>query len=437
MKVWVKLLIGSILGMTIGFLLPNNESVLAALQWFEKLAINIGRYAVVPVLLFSITIAVYELRLDGQFWQMVLKNFLIIIIVSIFVIFSGIIVTSIFTPNRIPTDIIDRPEIQSIIAEPEKHYLMTELEKHEIIIKPEEQNINVSRNVNEVFPSNMFSIITGSGVYLFPVCVLAFFIGLGLNYDRSHSKPVISLIDSLSRIFYHVASFFSEILGFILIVLAAYWAVRFNVILQVQVYTELIILLAVFSVVLCFGVIPLTLYFLKPKVNPWRVLYGFLGPALAAFFSGDVNFSLPVLQRHSKENFGIRRRSSALSLALFATFCRCGSAMVAASAFIVVMQTTYINMSTFELVKIGLYALIISFVLARHPGEGTYIALATLCLLLGNDSYEKNAYLNIAPIAFYLAAIGTFIDIMLSAFGTYIIAKTNGFIEEKNLVHYI
>jgi len=410
MKVWVKLLIGSILGMIIGFLLPESESVFSMLMWLERLAINIGRYAVIPVLVFSLTVAVYELRMDEQFWPMVLKNFLLIIAVSIFVIFSGIIVTSIFTPSRIPIESFEQTEVISL---------------------------NVGENVQELFPSNMLSVLTGSGIYLFPVCVFAFFLGIGLNYDRNYSKPVISLVDSLSRIFYHVASFFSEILGFILIVLAAFWAVRFNGILQAKVYKDLIVMLGVFSVILCFVIMPLFLFFLKPRVNPWRVLYGFLGPALTAFFSGDVNFTIPVLQRHSKENFGIRRRSSALSMSLFATFCRCGSAMVAAAAFIVIIKSiSYIRISSIELFTIGLYALVISFLLARHPGEGAYIALATLCLTYGGGQYQA-FYLILKPMAFYLIAIGTFIDIMLNAFGTYVLAKTNGFIEEKNLVHFI
>jgi len=410
MKVWVKLLIGSILGMTIGFLLPNSENVYMTLQWLEKLAIGIGRYAVIPVLVFSLIVAVYELRMDEQFWPMVLKNFLLIAAASFFVIFSGIIVTSIFSPSRIPIETVE--QVEAI-------------------------NLSLGDNILELFPSNMFSVLAGSGMYLFPVFVFAFFLGMGLNYDRNYSKPVISLVDSLSRIFYHVASFFSEILGFILIVLAAFWAVRFNGVMQAKVFKVLIILLGVFSVVLCFGILPLFLYLLKQKVNPWRVLYGFLGPGIAAFFSGDVNFSIPVLQRHSKENFGIRRRSSALSISLFTIFCRCGSAMVAAAAFIVIIKSySYLRIGTLDLLTIGLYAFFISFVLARHPGEGAYIALAALCLFYGGGEY-KAAYLIMKPIAFYLIAIGTFIDVMLNAFGTYVLARTNGFIEEKNLVHFI
>jgi Na+/H+-dicarboxylate symporter len=390
--------------------LPNTENVLAALAWLEKLALGIGRYAVVPVLVFSLTIAIYELRIDEQFWPMMLKNFILIIGVSVFVIFSGIIVTSIFSPDRVPIESVEQVEILGL---------------------------NVAESVLDIFPSNMFSVLISTGGYLFPVLVFAFFLGMGLNLDKSYSKPVISLFDSLSRIFYHIASFFSEILGFILIVLAAFWAVRFNAVLQAKVYRDLILLLGLFSIVLCFGILPLFLYLLKPKVNPWRILYGFLGPAFAAFFSGDVNFSIPVLQRHTKENFGIRRRSSALSLTLFSTFCRCGSAMVAAAAFIVIIKSySYLRISGADLFLIGLHALAISFVLARHPGEGAYIALAALCLSYAGGEYRAG-YLILKPLAFYLIAIGTFIDVMLNAFGTYVVARTSGFIEDKNLVHFI
>ena len=111
--------------------------------------------------------------------------------------------------------------------------------------------------------------------------------------------------------------------------------------------------------------------------------------------------------------------------------------MVAAAAFIVIIKShSYLRIGTLDLLTIGMYAFFISFVLARHPGEGAYIALATLCLIYGGGVY-KDAYLIMKPLAFYLIAIGTFIDVMLNAFGTYVLAKTNGFIEEKNLVHFI
>jgi Na+/H+-dicarboxylate symporter len=339
----------------------------------------------------------------------VFRNLIIIAGASLFVVSSGILVTLVFPPSRIP--ILIEEQLEAI-------------------------SLDVTQNVIDLFPSNMLSALTGGGIYLLPACVFAFFLGMGLSYDRNYTKPVLSLADSLSRIFYHVASFFSEILGFIMIILSCYWAMRFHAVLKADVFRDLIILLAVFSVVLGFGIIPLFLYFLRPKTNPWKVLHGSLGPAIAAFFSGDINFSLPVLLRHTKENFGVRRRSNSVSLTLFAAFCRAGSAMVAAAVFIVIIKSySSLGITMRDVISIGVRAIGISFLLARHPGDGAYTALAVLCMGYGKG-FEAG-YLILKPLAFYLVAIGTFLDVTICSFAAYTVARISGLQEESNLVHFI
>ncbi|MFP3042370.1 dicarboxylate/amino acid:cation symporter [Treponema primitia] len=410
MKVWLKLLIGSLLGVLLGYLLPNdNQRILSILSWLERIAIRIGRYGTVPILIFSLTIAIYELRQDGQFWRLILRSFLLILGSAVFVVASGIMVTMIFPPDRIPIQIDEQVELISL---------------------------NVSEAALELFPSNMFSALFSDGVYLLPLCVFAFFLGMGLSYDRNYTKPVISLLDSLSRIFYHVASFFSEILGLIIIVLAAYWAIRFHGLLQADVFKDLILLLAVFSVALGFIILPLFLYFIKPKVNPWVQLYGSLGPALASFFSGDINFSIPVIIRHVKENLGARRRSNTVTVTLFAAFGRAGSAMVAAAAFIVIIKSySSLGITLMDVVSIGIRAVLISFLLARHSGDAAYTALAALCLDYGRG-YEAG-YLILKPMAFYLIAIGAFLDVMISCFASFALARGSGFQEDREPRHFI
>jgi aerobic C4-dicarboxylate transport protein len=201
MKVWIKLLIGSILGIILGHFLHDSQRVMDSLVWLERFVLSIGRYAIIPVLVFSLAISIYELRQDGQFWSLVIKNLLLIAGISMLVIGIGVLATLAFSPGRIP-----------IIAE----------EQLDVI------RLDVAENVKELFPYNMFSVLTGEGVYLFPVYVFAFFFGMGLSYDKSYSKPIISITDSLSRIFLYILSFFIEILGFMMIVLSAYWMVRFK-----------------------------------------------------------------------------------------------------------------------------------------------------------------------------------------------------------------
>ena len=410
MKVWLKLLIGSLLGIILGFLLPHdNQMIVTAVAWLGELAIRIGRYALVPILVFSLTIAVYELRQDGQFWGLALKTFALIFVCSAFVITAGILVTLIFTPARIPILIEEQAEAISL---------------------------NTAENILNIFPSNMFSAVFGDGVYLLPLCVFAFFLGMGFSYDRSYVKPVINIVDSLSRIFYHIAAFFSEVLALVMIILSAYWAIRFHGVIRAEIFRDLLMLLGFFSVVLGFGIIPLFLYFLAPKTNPWTILYGSLSQALTGFFSGDINFSLPVLFRHIKENLGVRRRSNAVTVTLFAMFGRSGSAMVAASAFIVIINSySSLGIPMGDIIIIALRAMLISFLLAGHPGTGAYTALAVLCMDYGRG-FEAG-YLILKPMAFYLIAVGTFLDVMICTIGSYVVSRFSGFQEDKDTKHFI
>ena len=282
----------------------------------------------------------------------------------------------------------------------------------------------------------MFAALLNDGIYLMPVCVFAFFLGMGLSYDRNYTKTVISLIDSLSRIFYHIASFFSEILGLVMIILSAYWAIRFHHVLKADVFRDLILLLGIFSVILGFGILPLFLYLLKPKANPWLVLYGSISQALAGFFSGDINFTLPVIFRHIKENLGTRRRANAVTLPLFTAFGRAGSAMVAAAAFIVIIKSySSLDITTRDIMIIAGRAFIISFLLAGHPGDGAYMALAVLCLGYGRG-FEAG-YLILKPMAFYLIATGTFLDVMIATIGSYGVSRLSGFQEDREIRHFI
>jgi Na+/H+-dicarboxylate symporter len=410
MKVWIKLLIGSILGVALGFLWPaGNQSLTDAFAWLEVLAIRIGRYALAPMLIFSLTIAIYELRQDGVFWRLIFRSFLAALGIGAFVITAGIIVTLLFPPARIP--ILVEEQIEAV-------------------------SLSIPETLMEIFPSNMFSALVTEGTFLLPVCVFAFFFAMGLSYDRNYTKPVIALADSFSRIFYHVASFFSEILGFILIVLSASWSIRFDEILKTGMFRDLIILLGIFSLILGFVILPLFLLFLKPKTNPWAVVYGSLGPALAAFFSGDINVTLPVVLRHAKENLGARRRSNTVTAAFFSIFGRSGSAMVASAAFIVIIKSySSLEISMADVLSIGIRALIISFALMQHPGDGAYTALAMLSL--GYGGVFKAGYLILKPLAFYLITVGTFLDVMIMSLSAYALAKISGFQEEKSLRHFI
>jgi Na+/H+-dicarboxylate symporter len=410
MKVWIKLLVGSSLGLILGFLLPHeNATVVAALSWAEILAIRLGRYALAPLLFFSLAVAIYELRQDNRMWALVFRVAAIIVGAALFLVVFGLIAVIAFPPARIP-----------ILIEGQKEAI----------------SLDVLSGIHDLFPSNALSALASDGSFLLPLCVLAFFLGAGLSSDKSYSKNVTALLDSMSRISYYVSSFFSEILGAIIIVLAAYWAVRFKGALKAEVFRDLMGLLAAASVLLVAGVVPLFLFLLGPKTNPWKELYAALAPALAAFYSGDTNFTLPVLMKHAKESHGVRRRANVVALTLFGSFGRAGSAMVAAVSLIVIIKSySSLGVSLSDLFSIAVSAIAVSLLLAKHPGDGAYAALAVLCGSYGRG-FEAG-YLILKPIAFYLIAVGTFLDVVIASLGTYAVGRLCGFHEEKEARHFI
>ncbi|MDR2518376.1 MAG: cation:dicarboxylase symporter family transporter [Spirochaetaceae bacterium] len=397
MKVWTKLLAGSLLGALLGWFLPHgHETIGAVLSWLAETGVKIGRYMTAPMLVFSLAIAVYELRQDGLFWKLVFRSFFVMLLTAFFVVLTGVTVIYLAPTIRIP--------------------ILTGEQAPMVSMNPLEA-------ISDLFPMNILAI---DGAYFFPLWVFAFFLGMGLSYDRTFTKPVITLLDSLSRIFYYIGSFFAEILGLVMIALSAYWAIRYHGALQEELFQSVMALLAVLSGILGFVILPVFFCFFGRRRNPWAVLRGALGPALAGFFSGDINFAVPLVIHHAKEHLGVRRRVNAVTIPLFATFGRAGSAMVAAIALVVVIQSySSLKLDLFpDILIIGLEGAVLSLLLARCPGDAAYTALAALCIHYGKG-FEAG-YLILKPLAFYLIAAGTFLDVMIAAFATYTIAHMNG-----------
>jgi Na+/H+-dicarboxylate symporter len=309
-----------------------------------------------------------------------------------------------------------------------------------IPIMIEEQSASVLPDlkamVDELFPRNMLAVASESGLYMLPLYLLALFLGLGLCFDKNEAKPVVSLAEAISRMFYSHTSLYSEIITPCLIALSAFWAIRYREVLQTEVFGGLILLLALVSLLLVFVILPLCFYLFGSRSKPLLRVYAALGPVIAAFFSGDINFSLPILLRNSGENLGVKRRINSPVLAIFTSFGRSGSAMVAAVAFIVIIRSySSLGLTTANLVSIGLEALLISLLLARNPGDGAYVALMYLAVRYG-QGFEAG-YLIMKPIAFYLIAIGAFVDIAIAGYASFAIGKMSGAQEDKPIKQYV
>jgi aerobic C4-dicarboxylate transport protein len=392
MKIWIKLFIGSLIGLAVGFFVPVQ-----AQGFFDSLAsvlAGIGRYVLFPFIFFSLGIGTSELRQEKRLGRVYLSLFKYLALASALLILIGTISVLVFPPERIP-----------ITGEAEKS------------LTP----VSVLDGLRLIFPGNLFSVFFGSGDFLLPVMALAFLMGLNMDFDRQLTRPVVQVFDSLSRIFYHLNSLVVELFAIAMIALAAARVSHLSH-TDLGMYKQIIIIVAVDVVVVAFGVFPGVLSLLGLRENPYRWLYASIGPAIAGLFTGDQYISLGVLTKHGKESLGVPRMVGSAVYPAFAVLGRAGTAMVSSVAFILILRSySSLEITFLQTLWVMFFSFVVSFVLGAVPGNGVFYSLFMLCSIYAKGLQEGYLILrNIAPL---LVSFGAFIDVLSSAFVSLLIAR--------------
>ena len=411
MKIWLKYLIGVVLGVTFA-LIAGSENILfvQAADFLSKAAIQFGRYALYPAVFFGFTLSIFELRENRSLLKVAIITSLIICGAALLLSFIGLLSVLIHTPTRIPIFVEGISDVQVL---------------------------GVKESLLQLLPSSSFEALI-NGAYILPLCIFGGFAGAGCAVDRNIAKPTITLIDSLARISYAVLVFFVDMLVFGMVALSSYWVIKFHEMLLTAVFADFAILLLINLLIIALIVYPVLLKIFCRDINPYRVLYASLAPMMAAFFSQDTHVALSVLLRHSNESLGIRRRISSVALPIFSIFGRAGSALVITVSFVVILKSYSINVfriafnDIFWLVG---YASLFSCLLGRFPAGGTYIALTSLCMLYGRGF--ESGYLILRPAAFFIGSVSAAINALTAITGTYIAAYRFNMTGRKDLRFFI
>ena len=278
MKIWLKYLIGIVLGVAAALIIPfENRTASDVLAFLTDISVRFGRYTILPVLFFSVTVAVCRLQVAKRTLQ---PTVLILIVTGASAVMLTVIglVTALIAPlPRIPIPAGTMTDIAVI---------------------------DVPSLVTRLFPYSGFEAFL-DGVYLLPLFLFAGLAGAGCAVNTSESRPAITLFDSLSKLAYNVMSFFVDMMAIGMIAVACTWMLNTVSVFEAGVYTPVFILLTVNFILVVFVLYPVLTYFLCRGTRPLRILYASLCPVLVAFFSGDTNLVLPVALRHGAESDSI------------------------------------------------------------------------------------------------------------------------------------
>ncbi len=411
MKIWLKMLIGILLGIAAFFLLPVETTPWQnTLNFLAELTLRLGRYIAFPLFFFSLATGVHELKREKQIVAVPMRILLYTVLLSLSLVLLGTLLSVFLSTPRIPIVVESQtpPDIMGL-----------------------------KEALRGIFPYSAFQIFGGNPQFFLPLYVLSFILGLHFSFDRTLAAPAHDLIQSLALVFYHINSLFLEIVGIGMIFFSTLSIVTFQQIVEPAMFTQDFILLSFLSVLILGGFLPGLYYILSSRQeNPYRILYGNLGPLLAGFFSGDIYFSTGILFKHSQENMGIPRRINAVSLPFSAMFGKGGTGLVAAVSMVIILQSySSLEITFFQILWVFFFSFLVSFILPAFPGQSVLIAQILLCQYYGRGLEE--GYLILKPIIPFLISFSTLLDTAGALFVALLTAEHEGCRKEVELKEYI
>jgi len=409
MKLWLKYAFGIAMGAILYIALPPSMvHGTAAIAFISEISLKIGGYALVFTLASGIPVSVFRLSEAHRFWKIFGQSFFLLVGSLIVAAGLGIAVALIFKSAPLP--------------------LITD--------SGLTQTLDPAEMIRSTFPSSIFSAFAGSDTWLLPLLLFGFAFGLAVAHDPVMARPLIPVLDVISRTAYLINTFISEILGILLI------AVSLNLFLVLRnagwpaEYRGILFSIGVAAVVVLFGLFPLAYRVLGGKANPYVLMYGMLGPLLAAAGSGSIFFSSGSAIRHLSESLGVKRDTNATIFPLALMAGRAGSALVVASAFIAMFLSYSRNGPGFVQLLLLLVLVPFSvFVASAGIRSDISVMLSLVCMLFG-QGFQNGASL-LVPVAFPLSILAVILDSAWMMFAVALIGDRQGERSAKRARNFI
>lgn len=397
----MKYLIGIALGLASALILPLDSQLGSSILAFvTEIVIRIGRYTIIPLLFFSGIMAVYRLNDAKIVWKTSLWTAGVIVASSLLLTILGFISIVLIKLPRIP-----------IITEKVSQV----------------STINIQEIIRKMIPfSSVDSLIDGE--FFLPAFIFALIVGAGCCMEHSNIKPILSLSDALSELFFNISTIVTDLLSVGMIAIMCNWTVQFRAVIMRGVFNPLIIMLTVDFILVAGVIYPLIIRTLCRGGKPLKVLSACVVPFITAFFSGDTNLTLPINMRLGKEKLGIRQRTNGFVYPLFSIFARGGSTLVVIISFVVIWRSySTLPIEFFDMLWISGTAFFLSFLLGGMSTGGTFIALTVLCTIYGRGM--ETGYLLLKPAAAIIGSFAALFDAATTMFGSYIVANNTKTIE--------
>ncbi|HOC27407.1 MAG TPA: cation:dicarboxylase symporter family transporter [Rectinema sp.] len=398
MKLWHKYALGIAMGAILYLVLPPSMiHGTPMISFLSELALKIGGYALILTLTVGIPISVFRLSEAHRFTKIVSQSLLLSVVSLVVAAGIGIAVVLVFKPVPLPL-VSQSGTVQT-------------LDPLELILA--------------IFPTSIFDVFSVSAKWFLPIGLFALFFGLALSHDPVMSRPILPVLDVISRASYLINFFISEILGILLIPISLYLFLNLRNTGIPSEYRSVLLFVLILTVFLIFVLFPLVYRILGGKSNPYILLYAMSGPLLTAAASGSIFISSATALRHVSESLGIKRDTNAVVFPLVLVGGRVGSVIIVACSFIAMFLSYSRNNPTAGQIILLLALLPLSVTVGASALRSDIIVMLSLVCVLFGQGFQNGASL-LVPIALPLSICATILDTAWLMFSLSIIAELNG-----------
>ncbi len=389
MKLWVKAIIFSSIGIVTGVVLPlGGGDTLKILGAFSEVIVSLGTWLLIPLVLCQTVTNTYELKQEKGGFSFVFRGLALVLVTAFAMSLLGGLGVVLFSPDRIP--IMNE---ESLALDPPNFFTF----------------------VKTIFGENVLKNLAGPSSFLIAALALGIVLGYGMHKQKTGIKPTLDLFDSMSRILQTINTGIVNVLMFGLIFVASARVVMIRQIPAPGFFLQLLAVILILVTILLAGVFPFLMYTVAKVKRPYVWLKHFLGSGLVGFFSGSQFVSLGILIQNAKDEYALSRRSWQWFYPFASILGRAGTAMISTIAFILIVRShagTEISFLLF--IGVVVTSAMVSFMMGSVPGAGVMVSISLLSAWFG----QGERYLILQPVAPLLISLAAFLDVATQVFVT-------------------
>jgi len=395
MQVWMKIIVGMILGIVLGYFFGANspipffygetgETLIGFINIIGQIFLKLLKMIVVPLIFFSLCIGIASMEDLKEIGSSGIKILAYFMVTTAFAITIGVGLALIINPGTHVDQKVSKQLIEDNQSKSQKYKQKAGVQASEgdtsqrktgVVASLKRGVVMLRDNLLEMIPKNPIEAMAESKVL--QIIVFAIFFGVGITSLKGEQKRVMLR-------FCHCVNEIMVFLVQMIMALAPYGVCTLMAAAVSKVGIDVLVALMVYCITVILGLLthlfviymPVAIY--STGHSPLYFLSQIREALILAFSTSSSSATLPVTMRCVEENLKIPSKTTSFVLPLGATVNMDGTALYQGVAVVFIAQVFGYSLTPGDLVSIVLLATLASVGAAGVPGAG----MVTLVMVL-------------------------------------------------------